>query len=97
MAPDSMPMDALPVSLTMGNCGIEEVSTSFSENVDIGSSLTGAPHDGSGGGFITFGAEYAFTYYELGEQYACGRKDNVKYVTVNTNIKANAFLIIVII
>lgn len=67
---------------------IFEISTSFSENVDIGSSLTGDPHDGSGGGFITFGAEYAFTYYELGEQYACGRKDNVKYVTVNKNIKA---------
>ena len=67
---------------------IFEISTSFSENVDIGSSLTGDPHDGSGGGFITFGAEYTFIYYELGEQYACGRKDNVKYVTVNKNIRA---------
>ena len=67
---------------------IFEISTSFSENIDIGSSLTGAPHDGSGGGFIIFGAEYTFTYYELGEQYACGRKDNVKYVIVNKNIEA---------
>ena len=64
------------------------VSTTFSKDVAISTNLTGAPHDGTGGGFITVGAVYSFTYYETGEQYDCGRKINVKYITVNKNITA---------
>ena len=62
------------------------LSTTFSIDVAISTGLMGAPHDGTGGGFITVGAVYSFTYYETGEQYDCGRKINVKHIIVNKNI-----------
>ncbi len=74
------------VSVTIAE--IFGISTTFSKDVAISTSLTGAPHDGTGGGFITVGAVYTFTYYEVGEQYDCGRKVNVDYVIVNKNTTA---------
>jgi len=63
-----------------------QISASISESVEIGSQiLDAAPHDASGSGFITIGAVYSITYYELGYIYNCGKKTDITYHIVSTN------------